>query len=87
MGDRLISADALQEWIRSYLSVFKKYDWRDILQIIRRQPVVDAVPVVRCKDCRFHERHEPGMVWCPNVIGSWIEENGYCSMGERREDA
>lgn len=45
MADRLISADALQEWIRNYLSVFKKYDWRDILQIIRIQPVVDAEPV------------------------------------------
>ena len=40
--------------------------------------------IVRCKDCRFHEHEEPGMVWCPNVIGSWIEEDGYCSRGERR---
>ena len=45
MADRLISADALQEWIWNYLSVFKRYDWRDILQIIRKQPVVDAEPV------------------------------------------
>ena len=41
---------------------------------------------VRCKDCRFHEHEEPGMVWCPNVVGSWMEEEGYCSFGERRED-
>lgn len=42
--------------------------------------------VVRCKDCRFNEYHEPGMVWCSHIVGSWMGENGYCSMGERRED-
>lgn len=42
--------------------------------------------LVRCKDCRFHEREQPGMVWCPCVVGSWMAEDGFCSMGERRED-
>lgn len=58
-----------------------------LVRDIENAPIVDAVPVVRCKDCRYREHEEPGMVWCPNVIGSWIEENGYCSRGERREDA
>lgn len=42
--------------------------------------------IVRCKDCRFYENDELGMVWCPNVAGSWIGEDDFCSMGERRED-
>lgn len=52
---------------------------------ISRLHAIDAVPVVRCKDCRFHEHEEPGMAWCPNVVGAWMTEEGYCSMGERRE--
>lgn len=42
--------------------------------------------LVRCKDCRFHEHEEPEMVWCPNVVGTWMAEDDYCSRGERKED-
>ena len=58
----------------------------ELESMILQQPVVDAVEVVRCKDCRFHEHEEMGMVWCSNVIGSWNEPNDYCSRGERRDD-
>ena len=54
--------------------------------IIDIQPTVDAVEVVRCKDCKWHEAEEPGSVWCPYVIGSWVKSDGYCFLGERRED-
>ncbi len=41
------------------------------------------VKVVKCKDCTIKEHHEPGMVWCPLVLGSWIGEEEYCSRGTR----
>lgn len=47
-------------------------------------PTIDAVEVVRCKDCRFHEQEEHGMVYCPNIVGSWVEDEWYCAGGERR---
>lgn len=46
----------------------------------------DLVRVVRCKDCRWHEREQPGMVYCPNTVGNWVEDDWYCKGGERRED-
>ena len=44
------------------------------------------VRVVRCKDCRWHEQEQPGMVYCPDVVGSWVEDDWFCADGERRED-
>lgn len=42
--------------------------------------------LVRCKDCKYHEYEEPGMVYCPtNIVGGWVEEDFFCKDGERRE--
>lgn len=54
-------------------------------------PAVDAVPVVRCKDCKHWGKHDdvevPGETdhvkaceWAFWMVG----ENGYCVYGERR---
>lgn len=61
-----------------------KYDLQDA-------PRVDAVPVVRCKDCKFFDRLTSEMTFC--IRGSTEEEpnsmvmteNDYCSKGERRD--
>lgn len=47
---------------------------------------IDAIPLVRCKDCRFHEQEQPGMVYCPAVVGGWVDEDWFCADGERREE-
>lgn len=53
---------------------------------IDETPTVDAVPVVRCKDCKHHEDEEMGMVYCPHIVGSWVAEDFYCADGERRSE-
>ena len=55
------------------------------LSVIRKSPTIDAVPVVRCKDCKYHEDEEIGMVYCPNALGGWVAENWFCADGERKE--
>ena len=50
--------------------------------VIDQQPTVDAVPVVRCKDCR-HFAGE-GMYCENNIIPMF--GHFYCYYGERRED-
>ena len=50
---------------------------------VENAPTVDAVPVIRCKDCKYHEDEEPGMVYCPNLVGGWVGENWFCADGER----
>ena len=43
-------------------------------------------PVLRCKDCRFHENEEIGMVYCPAVVGGWVEDNWFCKGGEKIDE-
>ena len=54
--------------------------------VIDNMPTADVVEVVRCKDCRFHENEEIGMVYCPAVVGGWVEDNWFCKGGERKNE-
>ena len=47
---------------------------------IEQAPTIDAVPVVRCKECKH--RFEDS--WCEYVDDN---DNFYCARGERKEDA
>lgn len=62
-------------------------------RVIRQMPTVDAVPVVRCKDCkscrklnrkdRIEEAYAEGVLWCKNQSdGVWPDD--FCSYGERK---
>jgi len=53
------------------------------LEYRRNMTVAD---LVRCKDCRWHEREQPGMVYCPATVGGWVEEDWFCKGGERKDD-
>lgn len=51
-------------------------------------PTVDAVEVVRCKDCKFGDwDSEPNdaMVCMRTKDGFWRSGNDFCSFGERKE--
>lgn len=45
-------------------------------------PTVDAVPVVRCKDCKYRAG-TPGQ---PNILCAQMHEDDFCSYGERRAE-
>ena len=60
--------------------------WEQAIQLVEDIRKVDAVPVVRCKDCRWKEREEPGMVYCPATVGGWVDEDWFCKGGERSEE-
>ena len=38
-------------------------DRQDIIDLINNQPTVYAVPVVRCKDCKYHDEGE-NYIYC-----------------------
>ena len=50
---------------------------------INNAPTVDAVEVVRCKDCKY-AMHDAmfGGYWCG---GGKVKADHFCSYGERRE--
>ena len=96
---RLIDADKLEsgEVIiptenggYEYVEVFYKDD-------VDNAPSVDAVEVVRCKDCRWYEESKNSEIYpmrfCYRLkndngvrVGYNCDSNDFCSHGERRED-
>lgn len=87
---RLIDADALMEILvhRSY-SVTDYWNNRDagmflygIEQAVNEQPTVDAVPVVRCKDCKWYEFDRKMHCGLPHGVRS---KDDYCSDAERKD--
>lgn len=93
---RLIDADKFRAFLdRQYhnchgYSGNKKELYREALRAVKSyvhsEGQIDAVPVVRCKDCVHHEDEEPGMVYCPAVIGGWVSNNFFCGDGEREKN-
>ena len=72
------------------------FEWDDIsptrdefVAFLKKQPTIDAVPVVRCKYCiRRYDTDECPM--CFLIEGKYYEytnENGFCDRGERKEGA
>ena len=72
------------------------FEWDDIsptrdefMAFLKKQPTIDAVPVVRCKYCiRRYDTDECPM--CFLIEGKYYEytnENGFCDRGERKEGA
>lgn len=71
---RLIDADEL----RSEFGVSNS----DIIakETIDDAPTIDAVPVVRCRDCFYYKSFGE----CGNT-GEQVKPDDFCSYGERRE--
>ena len=48
---------------------------------ISNTPTIDAVPVVRCRECKFGSG-------CPIIDANiWMDDDDFCSHGERKEGA
>ena len=60
---------------------------RQIRQFIHIAPAVDAVEVVRCKDCK-HWLEDDDIGYCDNPDGldNYDKPDDFCSYGERRTD-
>ena len=82
-NEKLISASALATVIRDDPYIHGKAYAR-VRDHIDESPAVDAVEVVRCKDCRFLEiagcYGECGRAYL-GIVKPW----DFCSRGERRE--
>ena len=85
---RLIDADAL---IKSYdLHIVIGAGDNICIDIadIAKAPTVDAVPVVRCKDCKYWvEEKELGMFCgCWGGMLTSCKQDDFCSYGERKDN-
>ena len=81
---RLIDADALNpDDIPCYYG--SSCCTEEVEEWLNDAPTIDAVPVVRCKDCRAMYTVGHGYRWCK----VWermllMGEDGFCSYGERK---
>lgn len=54
-------------------------------KLLAIQPTVDAVEVVRCKDCK-HCLSDAHGLWCFRDYEYNLQPDDFCSHGERRAD-
>lgn len=94
---RLIDADEALRMIRNSKADnpcrrgYESFIWRTAhdcaISCVEAAPAVDAVEVVRCKDCK-HLRKDGAYIYCGRFHGMIvIRINDYCNYGERRTDA
>lgn len=59
-----------------------------LLRWVRKQPTIDAVPVVRCRDCKYgswdSEPHD-AMVCIRCGLDGWYSGDSFCSYGVRKD--
>lgn len=94
---RLIDADKLIVEIKTCL-----WDWESVNGIesktvlnqtitdIENMPSIDAVPVIRCKDCKYARMTYDGEckycdVWFPDEA-EYLDGDYYCASAERKEE-
>ena len=62
----------------------------DLLNSLQQMEVVDAVPVVRCQDCKHAWIHPCGYVYCHrdgrNAYEMTFNLDSFCSYGERKDN-
>lgn len=96
-NDKLISASALLEKVQFRVEAkgVVGATVRDMVGITRKlideAPAVDAIPVVRCKDCKSWQHTGGGIGDCtnsryaiPHFCCPSMAANGFCCLGERR---
>lgn len=79
---RLIDAD---KFILALMDAsLSSVDEDTILDLIDSIPTVDAVPVVRCKDCKHH--YDCGVHFCDRLGMDCPDDSDFfCSYGERKD--
>ncbi|MBQ7767570.1 MAG: hypothetical protein IJ403_01655 [Oscillospiraceae bacterium] len=95
---RLIDANALKELVMKEIHHYWNYGEggyylaEDVVPDIDNAPTVDAVEVVRCKDCKHCDFFYPAKELDKEAIPAWYckkqrgdrKPDDFCSYGERR---
>lgn len=82
---RLIDADALVKALNESGVPYRA----DVQEVLDAQPTVDAVPVVRCKDCKHCNTDWAMGKWygsCKEWNTHSVMADWYCVNGERKDD-
>ena len=96
----LINREALLSYADLWASCGEHYTAEDVIMMIKTAPTVDAVPVVRCRECKYHrDKNEQEQQYLVEDIlictspdateDCWnaVWPDHFCSHGERKEGA
>lgn len=88
---RLIDADVLMEEVNREIREYMLTE-KGICSLIRNAPTIDAVEVVRCRDCRWYDKGENEVsTWSictrPMGIKDSVTDADYCSFVGCREES
>ena len=82
---RLIDANVIIRDLTAMKSMYDAIELNGMIKALKEAPTVDAVEVVRCKDCKHWS-----MGYCNNFAYYSYEpmtnEDDFCSYGERKGD-
>lgn len=87
---RLIDADELlkelEEWEADLYdtSPGRQLGITDAIVIACQMPTVDAVQVIRCKDCKYKETGGWQTWCCQNQF--WVTDGDFCSRAEEKDN-
>lgn len=93
---RLVDLDTVPHWKITYTTNIRGRDElcetdMVLMKDLENAPAIDAVPVVRCKDCKYAEwwdNFDPPVAqyFCEFMDANVeLKDNDFCSKGERRE--
>lgn len=83
---RLIDADALPKYTGYALSA------NDVANAVENAPTIDAIPVVRCRECKYSDTFTPDCteatfpLKCLSIRYGGVYPDWFCEHGQRRED-
>ena len=80
---RLIDADAEAKWASEHiLDAKERYS---VLDFLRDCSTVDAIPVVRCKNCEYFGVNDENVPYCVNPFGlDDPKPNGFCNYRRKK---
>ena len=89
---RLIDADAAKLTANDYVMFRCQLGGLvDVVEFLNDMPTVDAVPVVRCKDCKHYKPQKKSAHWehranyCNRVVTIKMQPDDFCSYGKRKD--
>lgn len=92
---KFITKDEVMHWMKNHFDLSHYYHpysklenysipYTEIESMVKRMPTVDAVPVIRCKDCK-HWQCDDDETYCDELGIFNTDMNSYCSYAKRRE--
>ena len=61
-----------------------KERWKNVTSDVKTMPTIDAVPVVRCRECIYCSWQGDNLVYCDNFERDMMPDD-FCSVGAKKE--